>query len=147
MPPTASKGVQRRPPASELLSSIGSRYDRGQASRAPSARMGAPPRRHEMRPYRNGRSPATWNELSLRHAIEMQPSFPHASTPACTHVRLSSSRLAKQLWAVDGYQKVPRAPHRDTLRLCSHATADYRYRWLSSGAVGQQYQITLPYPA
>lgn len=58
--------------------------------------MGAPPRRHEMRPYCNGTSPAAWNELSRRHAIEMQPSFPDASTPATTHVRRAPSRLAKQ---------------------------------------------------
>jgi hypothetical protein len=66
------------------LSTIGSRYSRGHASRRRSARMGAPPNRHKMRPNRNGSSPAAWNELSRRHAIEMQPSVPHASssTPA-----------------------------------------------------------------
>lgn len=36
--------------------------------------MGGPRTRPQMRPSRSGNSPGTWDELSLWHAIEMQPS-------------------------------------------------------------------------
>jgi hypothetical protein len=79
--------------------------------------MGAPPSRLEMRPCRNRTSPVPWNELSLRHAIEMQPSFP------CTHPSLHPRWTAAHCLgetAGDGYLQVPRAPHRDmsTLVTC-----------------------------
>jgi hypothetical protein len=73
----------------------------------------------------NGSSPAIWNELSLWYAIEMQPSFPHASTPACTHVRLSP--LA---WR-NSRRRLPEGPTSATSgdnALCSHAIAAGRYR-------------------
>lgn len=72
-------------PWTRFFCSIRSRYDQGQASRPPSAQMGTPRTRGEMRPCPEGNSPPPWRELSLWHAIEMQPSFHHASTPACTH--------------------------------------------------------------
>lgn len=75
------RGLARR----YFFCSIRSRYDQGQASRRPSAQMGTPRTRGEMRPCPNGTSPLPWHELSLWHAIEMQPSLHHASTPACTH--------------------------------------------------------------
>jgi len=61
--------------------SIRSRYDQGHASRPPSARMDAPRARGEMRPSLEGTSPPPWNELSLWHAIEMQPSVPSCIAP------------------------------------------------------------------
>jgi hypothetical protein len=87
---------------------------------------GAPQIRDEMRPNRNGNSPGTWDELSVWHAIEMLPSFLHALTPAYTHARLSPRRLAKA--AVDGDQKVPRAPHRDAAPMSFMRPANRRYR-------------------
>jgi hypothetical protein len=48
-------------------------------------RMATPRTRRQMRLCPNGTSPPPWLELSLWPAIEMQPSFHHASTPACTH--------------------------------------------------------------
>lgn len=77
------RGLARR----HFFCSIRSRYDQGHQSRPPSARMGTPRTRGEMRPCPNRNSPPPWHELSLWHAIEMQPSFHHASTPACTHAR------------------------------------------------------------
>jgi hypothetical protein len=126
----------RRASAQSVLSSIGSRCSRGHESQAASVRMGARPRRHEMRSNPNGSSPATWNELSQRHAIEMRPSVPHACPPACAHVRLSPPSLGETV--VDGCHQGPR---RHIGRRCAcllNLATDCRYRWLQRGAVGHQ---------
>jgi hypothetical protein len=80
--PSASIGL-RRP---QCLSSIGTRFDRGHTSRQPSARMGLPPSRHEIRPTVTGPArllgtnyrcsvQSRCNRASFMHPPQLTPTF------------------------------------------------------------------------
>ncbi|KAI1516089.1 hypothetical protein Ptr86124_004626 [Pyrenophora tritici-repentis] len=114
--------------------------------------MDAPRTRGEMRPNCNGNSPALWNELSLWHAIEMQPSAHHAPAPG-TYPRPSVTRgLGRDSHRPSSAK--PPAPRRNTVEtpagLCGsrpgileNATWTEFARPRNCGAVGPQLVRTL----